>query len=135
MKNETGEMVRRTWRPGRKPTAEQRKQMQALAAMPDDQIDTSDIPELPASSWKNAVRNPYLRFLKTPVTMRVDADVLRWLKDAGAGYQTRANAILRESMEKAFREKMATQKRKPAKTAAVSRKPATRKIAAKRRAA
>ena len=30
--------------------------------------------------------------------MRIDADVLLWLKSAGPGYQTRLNAILREAM-------------------------------------
>jgi uncharacterized protein (DUF4415 family) len=30
--------------------------------------------------------------------VRVDADVLLWLKGQGKGYQTRINAILREAM-------------------------------------
>jgi len=36
--------------------------------------------------------------LKTTVQIRIDADVLEWLKQAGPGYQTRANAILRQAM-------------------------------------
>jgi uncharacterized protein (DUF4415 family) len=34
-----------------------------------------------------------------PVTIRVDADVLAWLKRQGRGYQTRINKLLREAME------------------------------------
>jgi len=36
--------------------------------------------------------------LKKTVQIRLDADVLEWLKQAGPGYQTRANAILRQAM-------------------------------------
>ncbi|MGC2639530.1 MAG: BrnA antitoxin family protein [Acidobacteriaceae bacterium] len=36
---------------------------------------------------------------KKPVTMRLDADVVDWLKSYGRGYQTRANALLRHAME------------------------------------
>jgi len=36
--------------------------------------------------------------IKKTVQIRVDADVLEWLKEAGAGYQTRANSILRQAM-------------------------------------
>lgn len=38
------------------------------------------------------------RPVKRPTTVRIDADVLFWLKSAGPGYQTRLNAILREAM-------------------------------------
>ena len=38
------------------------------------------------------------RPIKKTVQIRLDADVLEWLKQAGSGYQTRANAILREAM-------------------------------------
>jgi uncharacterized protein (DUF4415 family) len=70
----------------------------ALAALPDDQIDTSDIPELPASVWKDAVRGRFYRPVKRAVSLRLDADVIAWLRRAGKGYQTRANQILRERM-------------------------------------
>ena len=36
---------------------------------------------------------------KARVTIRLDADVVEWLKNQGPGYQTRINAILREAME------------------------------------
>lgn len=40
----------------------------------------------------------FYRPLKKPVTMRLDADVIHWLKQEGPGYQTKANALLREAM-------------------------------------
>ncbi len=41
----------------------------------------------------------FYRPIKKPVTIRVDADVLAWLKRQGSGYQTRINKLLREAME------------------------------------
>ena len=38
------------------------------------------------------------RPIKKTVQIRLDADVLEWLKQTGPGYQTRANAILRKAM-------------------------------------
>ncbi len=79
-------------------TKAQKAQLAALDAMPDDQIDTSDIPPTPDSFWDNAVRGEYYRPVKTSTTVRIDADVLAWLRQPGAGYQSRINAILREAM-------------------------------------
>lgn len=69
-----------------------------LDALKDDQIDTSDIPELPADAWKHAVRGRFYRPIKEAVSLRLDADVIAWLKRPGKGYQTRVNRILRERM-------------------------------------
>jgi uncharacterized protein (DUF4415 family) len=74
------------------------RQKRELAALPDDEIDTSDIPELPLSAWKNAIRGKFYRPVKQAVSMRLDADVVAWLKKQGKGYQTRANGILRQRM-------------------------------------
>lgn len=79
-------------------TPEQRRQLDALAKLPDDEIDMSDAPELPASVWKNAVRGRFYRPIKQAVSLRLDADVIAWLKKDGEGYQTRANKMLRERM-------------------------------------
>jgi uncharacterized protein (DUF4415 family) len=79
-------------------TARQKRELAALAALPDRQIDTSDIPELPPGAWKDAVRGKFYRPMKQAVSMRLDADVVAWLKKRGKGYQTRANNILRQSM-------------------------------------
>lgn len=79
-------------------TPRQKRELAALAALPDDQIDTSDIPELPPGAWKDAVRGRFYRPVKQAVSMRLDADVISWLKKFGKGYQTRANSILRQRM-------------------------------------
>jgi uncharacterized protein (DUF4415 family) len=62
--------------------------LKALASLPDRQIDTSDVPELPPSAWKNAVRGRFYRPVKQAVSLRLDADVVAWLKQPGKGYQT-----------------------------------------------
>ena len=79
-------------------TEGQKRELKALADMPDTDIDYSDIPPLDDAFWNNAVRNPLYRPTKTSTTIRVDSDVLAWLKSQGRGYQTRMNAILREAM-------------------------------------
>lgn len=79
-------------------TDAQRQRLDALAKLPDSEIDYSDIPPLGADFWQNAVRNPFYKPVKQVTTVRVDADVLLWLKSRGKGYQTRINAILRQAM-------------------------------------
>ena len=81
-------------------TARQKREIEALAAMPEDKVDTSDIPELPPGAWKTAIRGKWYRPVKQPVSIRLDADVLAWLKAQGSGYQTKVNIILRERMLK-----------------------------------
>ena len=73
------------------------EELAALAAMTDEEIDTSDIPEI--TDWSKAVVGRFYRPLKEAVTIRLDADVLDWLKQGGRGYQTRVNKILRAVME------------------------------------
>jgi uncharacterized protein (DUF4415 family) len=87
-------------RPDQQLTARQKREIQKLATMPEDQVDTSDIPELPPGAWKNAVRGKWYRPVKKAVSIRLDADVLAWLKAKGSGYQTRVNNLLRERMLK-----------------------------------
>lgn len=79
-------------------TEERRKELAKIDALPADQIDTSDIPELTDEQWTDAVRGRFYRPIKQQITARVDADVLAWLKAGGQGYQTRMNAILRRAM-------------------------------------
>ena len=93
-------MVRHRRVPGTPLTEKQRKNIDELLANPNRVIDTSDIPELPESAWKNAVRGRFYRPIKQAVSLRLDADVIAWLKKDGAGYQTRANRVLRERMLK-----------------------------------
>ena len=51
----------------------------------------------------------FFRPLKSQITIRVDKDVLHWLKSGGSGYQSRLNAILREAMIREQKGEMAHQ--------------------------
>jgi uncharacterized protein (DUF4415 family) len=82
---------------------EARAQLEALRDMPDKDIDYSEIPPLTEKFWKNAVRNPFYKPVKSSTTVRLDSDVLAWLRSKGKGYQTRLNAILRAAMLKDLR--------------------------------
>ena len=90
-------IVRRTLADG-KLTAKQIQELRRLAARPDSEIDLSDIPEATEKFWKNAIRNPWYRPRKQQVTLRIDADILVWLRRGGKGYQSRLNALLRNAM-------------------------------------
>jgi len=72
--------------------------MSRLEALENREIDYSDIPPLTDDFFKNGVRNPFFKPVKVSTTVRIDADVLVWLRKQGRGYQTRINAILREAM-------------------------------------
>ena len=64
--------------------------------LPDQEIDTSDIPEVEEDFFANAKLIMPTTTKKVPVSMWVDDDVLAWFKSQGArGYQTRMNAVLR----------------------------------------
>lgn len=77
-------------------TAQERAQLEAVAAMPDEQIDHSDAPYLPDAVWVKAVEMPHT---KQQITLRLDADVLDFFKHSGRRYQTRINAVLRSYVE------------------------------------
>jgi uncharacterized protein (DUF4415 family) len=76
------------------------RQVQALKRMPDSKVDFSDIPLQDPNDpkWQNAVVGKFYRPIKKPIALRIDADVLAWLKQQGPGYQGRINAILRREM-------------------------------------
>jgi uncharacterized protein (DUF4415 family) len=79
-------------------TEERKAELKALAEKPDSEIDFSDIPPLDEAFWVRAVPNPFFKPVKVHASVRIDADVLAWLRSQGKGYQTRINAILREAM-------------------------------------
>jgi uncharacterized protein (DUF4415 family) len=61
---------------------------------------------LPPEAWMHAMRrSEFFRPIKKPVTVRMDMDVLAWLKSKGEGHLTRINTILREMMERELQEK------------------------------
>ena len=79
----------------------QRAELESLAALPDDAIDTSDAPEL--LDWSGAKRGLFYRPVKQQLTLRLDADVVAWFKNhttSDEGYQTRINRALREYVQR-----------------------------------
>jgi uncharacterized protein (DUF4415 family) len=76
---------------------EQRRELQRLAELPDEAIDTGDIPEV--DDFSGAVRGRFYRTVKQQVTLRIDADLLEWFRSRGGKYQTRINDALREYVE------------------------------------
>ena len=77
-------------------TKEQKREIAAIAARKDEEIDLSEMPEI--VDWSGAEVGKFYRPPKRSVTMRVDADVIEWLKSYGPGYQSRANMLLRHAM-------------------------------------
>jgi uncharacterized protein (DUF4415 family) len=75
---------------------EQKKRLEALAAMPDEEIDYTDAPNLPNATW---VKVSQLPEVKKQITLRLDGDILDYFKHTGKRYQTRINAVLRSYME------------------------------------
>ena len=83
----------------RKLTGEQKRDIAAIAAMKDADIDLSDMPEI--LDWTGAEIGKFYRPPKKSVTMRLDSDILEWLKGYGKDYQTRVNLLLRSAMTSA----------------------------------
>jgi uncharacterized protein (DUF4415 family) len=77
-------------------TDEQREDLRKLAALPDADIDYSDSPQV--ADFRGFEVGKLYRPIKETVTVRLDSDVLYWLKQGGKGYQSRLNAILRKEM-------------------------------------
>ena len=80
----------------RKLSKAQKRDIAALAAKGDEDIDFSDIPL--KLDWSKAEIGKFYRPPKKAVTMRLDADVLAWIKGYGRGYQTKLNLLLRHAM-------------------------------------
>ena len=79
--------------------------LKAITMQEDRDIDLSDIPELTLEQMQKGIRGQMYRPIKRPVTMRLDADIVEWLKQGGRGYQTKANALLRKEMVRSVRQK------------------------------
>jgi uncharacterized protein (DUF4415 family) len=80
----------------KKLTKDQKRDVAAIAAKRDSDIDFSDAPRV--VDWSGAEVGKFYRPAKKPVTMRLDVDVLEWLRADGRGYQTKANQLLRHAM-------------------------------------
>jgi uncharacterized protein (DUF4415 family) len=79
-------------------TPELQAELNALATMPDSEIDTTEMPLI--NDWSHAVRGPFYRPIKRPLSLRVDADIIDGFQRQGQGYQTRMNFALREYVER-----------------------------------
>ena len=73
-------------------------ELRHLHALPDDKIDTDDIPEV--HDWSGARRGVFYRPIKQQLTLRLDADLIDWFKKNGTGYQTRINGALRDYVKR-----------------------------------
>jgi uncharacterized protein (DUF4415 family) len=74
------------------------REIRALERVKDCDINLLDMPEV--HEWSDAVVGKFYRPIKKQLTIRLDADVIAWLKAQGRGYQTRINIILRKAMQK-----------------------------------
>ena len=75
-------------------TPAQKSELKRLQTLPDNDIDTGDIPEL--RDWTDARRGLFYRPIKQQLTLRLDADLIDWFKKNGTGYQTRIISALRD---------------------------------------
>jgi uncharacterized protein (DUF4415 family) len=81
-------------------TPKQKAELNGLAALPDEQIDTTEMSEI--TDWSGARRAALYRPVKQQITLRIDADVIEWFRSRarpGQGYQTNINRALREYIE------------------------------------
>jgi uncharacterized protein (DUF4415 family) len=80
----------------RKLTKRQKRDVRAIATKRDEDIDFSDAP--PVLDWTGAEIGKFYRPVKKAVTMRLDSDIIAWLKADGCSYRTKANSLLRHAM-------------------------------------
>lgn len=73
------------------------KRLKEIENIPDEAINTSDIPELDDNFWENAKMVEPIT--KQSISIRLDSDVLGWFKSQGKGYQTFINNVLRTYVE------------------------------------
>ena len=81
----------------KKHAAARKRDIAAIAAKTDATIDFSEMPEV--VDWSGAEVGRFYRPAKRPVTIRLDEDIIDWLKSYGRGYQTKANLLLRHAMK------------------------------------
>ena len=80
----------------RKLTKQQKRDIRAIATKRDEDIDFSDTAAV--VDWSQSEIGKFYRPTTKPVTMRLDSDVIAWLKADGRGYQTKTNWLLRQAM-------------------------------------
>ena len=75
-------------------TPEERQAWEEAKAMPDEEIDLSDMPER-ITGWRR-VSDLIPAENKQQITLRLDADVIEFFRSTGRRYQSRINAALRD---------------------------------------
>jgi uncharacterized protein (DUF4415 family) len=73
------------------------EQLADIAAAQSALPNTDDIPQAPVENWAYARR--FFKPRKESISLRLDADVLDWLRRKHERYQPEINRILREKME------------------------------------
>ena len=79
-------------------TEEQEAQLDALKNLPDDQIDTSDVPERPIN-WSKAVRGAFYQPVKQEITLNLDDYIIEWFKTNATGAQDCQESINQALLE------------------------------------
>jgi uncharacterized protein (DUF4415 family) len=74
------------------------QEVESLKKLSDQPIDLTDMPETTEADWADAGRGVFYRPVKQQISIRLDSDVLQWLRSKGRGYQSRINQILRSAM-------------------------------------
>jgi uncharacterized protein (DUF4415 family) len=60
--------------------------------------DSDEIPETSDDAWATAVRGKHAKVMEAAISVRLDAEVMAWLRSKGPAYSTEINRILREKM-------------------------------------
>lgn len=94
----TGKIVRFTLDPSNPPQLSAQTKAR-LDALKDEDIDVSDIPRSPPDAEWTRPGIPFSAENKQQVTLRIDADVLKYFRETGTRYQTRINQVLRAYMQ------------------------------------
>lgn len=92
--------------PARNRALEDRTDWARVLAKTDADIarDIADDPDASAWTDEDFARAVWMEpLVKTPISLRIDPDILEFFKEKGPGYQSRMNAVLRAYMEKAKR--------------------------------
>lgn len=82
-----------------------KERLAQIEALPEDQIDFSDIPEMDAAFFETARLVMPVGATKQAISIRVDDDVLQWFKAQGKGHLSRMNAVLRAYMLSSAKER------------------------------
>ena len=86
-------------------TDAQKAELEALEAMPDDQIDYSDIPEMTEAEWSKAKRGMFYKPDWRDITLRLDQNVVDWFEEHAETPEKAHQDINRVLMEHIRRER------------------------------